>query len=156
VRRFEMTNQCDTQEGLESGRLEEMEESECWRLLSSRPVGRVAVIVGHYPLVFPVNHAVDERSIIFRTAVGTKLWATHHSNVTFEVDDFDPARKDGWSVMVRGSARELSPAHHAELAERTAGAGASPWAPGDREHLIRIVADSISGRRIRPSGDADG
>ena len=24
----------------------------------------------------------------------------------------------------------------------------SPWAPGDREHIIRLVADQVTGRRI--------
>jgi nitroimidazol reductase NimA-like FMN-containing flavoprotein (pyridoxamine 5'-phosphate oxidase superfamily) len=133
----------------ELGGLDEIDEPECWRLLATQPVGRIAVIVGHYPLVFPVNHIVDGGGIFFRTGAGTKLWATHRSNVTFEVDQIDVARHSGWSVMVRGSARELSFEHNPGLAERADAIAAEPWAPGRRHHLVRIVADSITGRQIR-------
>ena len=57
--------------------------AECWELLATQPVGRVAVIVGHYPVVFPVNYAVDDKTIVYRTGAGTKLHSVHRSNVTF-------------------------------------------------------------------------
>jgi len=134
------------------GALEEIGESECWRLLATQPVGRVAVIVGHYPLVFPVNHAVDGHHIFFRTGAGTKLWAIHRSNVTFEVDDLDLVNRTGWSVMVRGAAQELSAARNPDLVARAEFSGAAPWAAGRRDSIVRIVADAISGRRINPPG----
>jgi nitroimidazol reductase NimA-like FMN-containing flavoprotein (pyridoxamine 5'-phosphate oxidase superfamily) len=130
--------------------LDEIDEAECWRLLGSEPVGRVAVIAGHYPLVFPVNHTVAARGILFSTAPGTKLWATQRSNVSFEVDHIDIETRTGWSVLVRGSAREVIADRNVELARVMQDAAPAPWAPGPRERLVRIVADSISGRRIRP------
>jgi uncharacterized protein len=136
------------------GSLDELDESECWRLLATQPIGRVAVIVGHYPLVFPVNYTLDGRNILFRTDVGTKLWAIHRSNVTFEVDEVDPVLRRGWSVMVRGSAREVDLTHDtgvsvdARPAKKVVQEG--PWAPGERNHVVRIVPDGVSGRRIRP------
>ncbi len=136
---------------LDVGGLDEIEESECWRLMSAQPVGRVAVIVGHYAQVFPVNFAVVDRSIVFRTNAGTKLWATTRSNVTFQVDELDVARKAGWSVMVRGAAREVSFDRQPSLARNAESAAPDPWAPGQRNHLIRIVVESISGRCIRPA-----
>jgi uncharacterized protein len=141
-------------DGLElvPGALEEIEEGECWRLLATQPVGRVAVIVGHYPLVFPVNHAVQGRHIFFRTGAGTKLWAIHRSNVTFEVDELDPVNRSGWSVMVRGAARELSVARNPELVARAEFSSAAPWAAGPRDSIVQIVADAVSGRRILPPG----
>src|SRR5438105_4213651 len=92
---------------LDPGGLDEIEESECWRLVATQAVGRVAVIEGRYPLVFPVNYAVEGRSLLFRTGTGTKLRATHRSNICFEVDEIDLIHRTGWSVMVRGAAREL-------------------------------------------------
>lgn len=133
------------------GGFDEIDESECWRLIATQPVGRVAVIVGHYPQVFPVNFAVVDRSIAFRTNAGTKLWATTRSNVTFQVDQLDVVHRAGWSVMVRGVARELSLDRHPALTQSAENAAPEPWAPGSRDHLVRIVADSISGRRIRPA-----
>src|ERR1700734_648901 len=76
-------------EGLDQGSLDEISVAECWQLLATQPVGRVAVIVGHYPLVFPVNFAVADKSILYRTGVGAKLHSIHRSNVTFEVDEID-------------------------------------------------------------------
>jgi uncharacterized protein len=137
------------------GALEEIEESECWRLLATHPVGRVAVIVGHYPLVFPVNYAVDRRGIVFRTGAGTKLWAIHRSNVAFEVDELDLDDHIGWSVLIKGSAHELTMEHHPDLVAHAESSSAVPWAGGKRESIVRIVPDAITGRRIRPRGRPD-
>ena len=129
--------------------LEEVEETECWRLLASQPVGRFGVILGDYPLIFPVNHAVVAHGVVFWTAPGAKLWATRHHNVSFEVDDVDLTEQTGWSVLVRGRAREVSAAVNPDLVRALEAAAPRSWAPGPRDHLMRIFADSISGRRIR-------
>lgn len=130
--------------------LEEIPEEECWRLLSSQPVGRVAVNVGSYPLVFPVNYTVIAHGVTFRTAPGSKLWATSRSNVSFEVDEIDPSNRTGWSVLIKGAAREVTADNtNPELELIVQEAAPTPWAPGSREHLVRIVADSITGRRIQ-------
>ena len=104
-----MTSATRPDDALDQGGLDEIDVAECWRLLGTQPVGRVAVIVGQYPLVFPVNYALDGMHIVFRTGVGTKLWAIDRSNVTFEVDELDLASRSGWSVMVRGAAHEPAP-----------------------------------------------
>ena len=58
--RFQGAHSTSSEEDdLDPGGLDEIDESECWRLLATQSVVRVAVIVGHYPLVFPVNHLVD-------------------------------------------------------------------------------------------------
>jgi hypothetical protein len=41
-------------ETLDPGGLDDVEPDECWRLLATQQVGHLAVIVGHYPLIFPV------------------------------------------------------------------------------------------------------
>jgi uncharacterized protein len=129
------------------GGLDELDADECWKLLATQQVGRLAVTVGQYPLVFPVNYGLDGEVIVFRTAPGTKLYALERSNVTFEVDVVAPA---GWSVMVRGVAHELLAERNVELAERSKAAGAAPWVPGERDRIVRIVPDHVTGRRIRP------
>ena len=141
--------------GLDLGSLDEIGVEECWQLLSSQPIGRVAVIVGHYPLVFPVNYTIDGRAIVYRTNTGTKLWAIHRSNVTFQVDEIDQVHRSGWSVMVKGVAQELS-AKQSQVATSAELADPTPWAPGRRDHFIRIVADQVTGRRIHPAELAPG
>jgi nitroimidazol reductase NimA-like FMN-containing flavoprotein (pyridoxamine 5'-phosphate oxidase superfamily) len=132
------------------GSLDEVDPEECWQLLASQVIGRVAVIVGHYPLVFPVNFALEGRAVVYRTGVGAKLHAIHRSNVTFQVDQIDPVHRTGWCVMVKGVAQELDVDRNRRTISSAELDGATPWAPGRREHFVRIVADEISGRRIRP------
>ena len=133
------------------GGLDELSPAECWELLATQPVGRVAIIVGHYPVVFPVNYAVDDKTIVYCTGVGTKLHSVHRSNVTFEVDEVDVEHRRGWSVMVKGVAQELSVTRDRQVISKAELGGATPWAPGDRGHMIRILADQVTGRRIRPA-----
>ena len=136
---------------VDTGDLEEISAAECWQLLGTQEVGRVAVIVGHYPVVFPVNYALVERSIVYRTGSGTKLHSLHRSNVTFEVDSVDSLHRSGWSVMVKGVAEELNIDRNQAMVSRAERDGATPWAPGARHHFVRILADGITGRRIRPA-----
>jgi nitroimidazol reductase NimA-like FMN-containing flavoprotein (pyridoxamine 5'-phosphate oxidase superfamily) len=123
-----------------------LDEVECMTLLAGVHVGRVAVTIGAVPAVFPVNFGVVDGAIVFRTGTGTKLdAATRNAVVAFEVDDLDPPYHEGWSVLVVGVADELTdPA----LLERAEALPLAPWAPGTRDHLVRLQPEFISGRRI--------
>ena len=87
---------------------------------------------------------------MYRTGSGTKLHSIHRSNVTFEVDSIDLVHHTGWSVMVKGVAQELSVERNRETVSQAELRGCTPWAPGERNHFIRILADEITGRIIRP------
>jgi nitroimidazol reductase NimA-like FMN-containing flavoprotein (pyridoxamine 5'-phosphate oxidase superfamily) len=145
-----MRPQSTANQEFQPGALEEFSTAECWRLVATQPVGRLAVIVGHYPMVFPVNYAVDDKTILYRTGVGAKLWSVHRSNVTFEVDQVDVFHRSGWSVMIMGVAEEINIERNRREISRAELAGARPWAPGVRDHFIRIHPDQITGRRIQP------
>ena len=72
--------------------------SECWALLASATLGRLVSSVDGRPEIFPVNYVVQGRTVLFRTAGGTKLISTAiNNNVVFEVDDHNAA--EGWSVL---------------------------------------------------------
>jgi len=128
--------------------LEILGEDECWRLIEMPGVGRVGVSVGALPAIFPVNYAVRDHTIVFRTAPGTKLRAAvDHAVVAFEVDHADPLYHDGWSVQVVGVAEPVDDAD--DLA-----APVAPWAPGDRSNYVCIRPQMVSGRRITREGPA--
>lgn len=55
-------------------------ESECWRLLDGVALGRLVTCAGGQPEIFPVNFAVPDRTVLFRTAEGTKLTSAAISN----------------------------------------------------------------------------
>jgi uncharacterized protein len=132
--------------------LELLDEAECLRLLGSCPVGRVAFTMGGLPAVFPVNFALVEGDILFRTGEGSKLTAAlHRAIVAFEVDAIDPTYHEGWSVLAVGRAEPVGDPVDEELLARTP---VAPWAGGDRGHLVRIRPEFLSGRRIATAAAA--
>lgn len=119
--------------------------SESWDLLASVAIGRLVTSVDSQPEIFPVNFAVHRHSVIFRTAEGTKLVsAAINNHVLFEADDHGAA--EGWSVIVKGTARTLRTSEELEEAER---AQLLPWTATLKQHYIRINPVSITGRRFR-------
>jgi nitroimidazol reductase NimA-like FMN-containing flavoprotein (pyridoxamine 5'-phosphate oxidase superfamily) len=130
--------------------LQVLTTDECYRLLATQQIGRLGVNAEHYPLIFPVNYALERDVIVMRMAPGTKLAAADHANVAFEVDEIDQRTRSGWSVLVRGLAEEVTPAHRAELITRTQDTGLTSWAPGEHGHWVRLIPHAISGRRIVP------
>lgn len=119
---------------------------ECLHLLATTPIGRVAFAADGDIVVLPVNYALDGAMIVFRTDAGSKLTAAEQAKtVAFEVDSWDAATHDGWSVIINGKADEVV---DAPTIERFEGLGLRPWAQADRRCWVRIRPDSITGRRV--------
>lgn len=123
--------------------------SECWRLLRGAPVGRLAAVSRGMPEIFPVNHAVDHASILFRTDMGTKLWAAVNQDVAYEVDGYDAADATAWSVVVKGRAREVWQKDETLAALPLP---LAPWHPGPKPRLVRIHPVLVTGRRFHVPG----
>jgi nitroimidazol reductase NimA-like FMN-containing flavoprotein (pyridoxamine 5'-phosphate oxidase superfamily) len=119
---------------------------ECRRLIAAGGIGRIAFGTTSGPVVLPVNFAVVAGTIVIRTGEGTMIDGHADEQVAFEVDHIDEALGQGWSVLVRGMAHRV--AHPAELQNVRREATISPWAGGDRDVYVRIVPDTITGRRI--------
>lgn len=130
----------------QSAGLEVVGEAECWALLETQPVGRLAVAIRNHPDIFPVNYLVDEKTIVFRTDPGIKLAAaTAGASVAFEADFYDPETGEGWSVVVSGEAREV---RKLEDQVRIEELPLVPAAGGRKNRWVRIHPLSISGRRL--------
>jgi uncharacterized protein len=121
-----------------------LNEDECWSLLSGVALGRyVTNLVGKLE-IFPVNFVVQRRTVLIRTAEGTKLFsAVAHNQVVFEADEHNVA--EGWSVVVRGTARVLYSSAEIDEAER---AGLYPWTATEKLRFVRITPAEITGRRF--------
>lgn len=129
----------------------ELSATESWALLRQAAVGRLAVIVDDRPEVFPVNHLVDHGSVVFRTALGTKLAAAAGHWVAFEVDGYDPDTASAWSVVVKGEALEVNRLYDVlEVVELPL----FPWHSAPKAHFVRIEPHSISGRRFQVTSSA--
>jgi nitroimidazol reductase NimA-like FMN-containing flavoprotein (pyridoxamine 5'-phosphate oxidase superfamily) len=120
--------------------------SECWDLLGVRGVGRIALPSRPGPAVFPVNYAVDGRSVLYRTAPGGAAAPEPGTEVSFQADRVDERMSRGWSVLVTGTAERVG---ETSVVRRLATEYAvEPWAGGDRPLWIRVRPGDITGRRI--------
>src|SRR5437660_10972963 len=127
--------------------MEVLSEQQCQLLLGTKDIGRIAFSVGGVPEIFPVNYATDRSTVVFRTAEGTRLQRALMLRVAFEVDDWDPETGIGWSVVIKGVAREITsgidPFAMALRSRRVV-----PLAPGTRECWVAIYPSQITGRRF--------
>jgi nitroimidazol reductase NimA-like FMN-containing flavoprotein (pyridoxamine 5'-phosphate oxidase superfamily) len=128
-------------------RLEVLDRRECLELLASVDVGRLAwARTDGRVQVRPVNFVLDRGDVMIRCRAGSMLDAVRGGRaVAFEADELEPALRAGWSVLIVGTAREVSPATNGE---RWA-APAEPWAGGPRPHVVRVHGEEITGRRLR-------
>jgi nitroimidazol reductase NimA-like FMN-containing flavoprotein (pyridoxamine 5'-phosphate oxidase superfamily) len=125
-----------------------LSERECSRLLKTVDLGRLAIVVDGVPEIFPVNYAYDERVVVFRTSPGLKLERGPYTQAAFEVDSVDRKTGIAWSVVVHGTAHDISAATDT-LAERLRRLVVRPQAPGTRTRWMAVYADRITGRRFR-------
>ena len=108
--------------------------------------GRLAVEIGKHPDIFPVNHVIEKRKIVFRTDPGTKLAAAVlGTGVAYEVDHVDAESGVAWSVVVKGQAREY---HTVDALIHAEDLPLFPWETGGKHRYVAITADEISGRRF--------
>ena len=128
-----------------------LDDREAWDLLGSVALGRLVTSFGGQLEIFPVNFVVQDGTVLFRTAEGTKLFTTvMNDQVLFEVDDHTAA--DGWSVVVRGTASLLSSAEDIREAEA---AQLLPWVPTVKLRYVRITPSEISARRFQFGAEPD-
>jgi hypothetical protein len=134
-------------------RMERFSEAESLDLAATVPVGRIVYSRYALPAVYLVNFRLDGRDPVFHTRKGPMFGAgVAESVVAFEVDRIDETAQEGWFVTFLGRAKLVtSPAEQARLA----GLDVHPWAPGQRDHVIKIVTEKIIGRRLPHRPDAE-
>lgn len=122
----------------------------CARLLAATTFGRLALVEAGLPRLIVLNHAVAGKHLLFRTrddSLPARL--TEHGVVVpaaFEVDSALQAGKSGWSVIATGRlCREADPEQVASaIAHITA------WAYGDRDTVLRLDIEEVTGRHVGP------
>jgi uncharacterized protein len=127
--------------------IEWIDRDECVRLLAEDEIGRLAVVDGGTPTIFPVNYRLDGEAIVFRTDPGTKLAQGPRAQVCFEIDHFDRQERTGWSVVVHGRFEEVTE-YEAATFKRIHELPVDPWAGGEKAHWVRLVPQRITGRRV--------
>lgn len=123
-----------------------LSHDECWRLLRTSSVGRLAVSVSDQPDIFPVSYVVAGERLLFRTAPGAKLaQVAVNRQIAFEADGM--RREHVWSVVVKGNARIL------EKRSEIDAAGELPLHPilaTDKFTFVEITATETTGISFIP------
>jgi uncharacterized protein len=124
----------------------ELTVNECLDLLSGGVVGRVAFSTRGGPRIVPVNYAMCDDGIVFRTSPYSEL-GSHGpgSEAAFEIDHLEYDRQQGWSVVALGRLEALSPD---EVDDLIGGREARPWAGGHRNFYLKLAWREVSGRRL--------
>jgi nitroimidazol reductase NimA-like FMN-containing flavoprotein (pyridoxamine 5'-phosphate oxidase superfamily) len=138
--------------------VELLDEAECQGLIAAGGVGRIGYTGRFGPTILPVNYVLHEGTILFRTGQHSPLGedlrtgiAHAESKVAFEIDETSAATREGWSVLVQGSAHLVdSETERASIVQ----SGVEPWAGGEKELFVRVIPSRITGRRIRSAGPA--
>ncbi len=124
--------------------IEELSEDQCLNLIAGGGIGRIAYRSRFGPAVLPVNYALLDGAVVFRTAQNGPVDEDLRTGITgadykvaFEIDSIDLATRQGWSVLIQG------PAHHVTGAGEDAvrGPASSPGPQG---------TGSCSSRSSRP------
>ena len=123
------------------------------QLLAGGGVGRLVYNSRYGPTALPTVYKVDGESVVLGTwdpalfDEDLRTGIAHAEyQVVVEVDQVDQEAREGWVVLVRGTA------HHMDTeAERASvgNIGLESWVEGEPEHFIRLDPVSIAGQRIR-------
>jgi nitroimidazol reductase NimA-like FMN-containing flavoprotein (pyridoxamine 5'-phosphate oxidase superfamily) len=124
-----------------------MSAEDCVRFLGgTTTVGRLGFRSSRGQQLLPVNFVFRHDRVYFTTSPDSVLaeLADGCDDVAFEIDYPDRLMQHGWSVLVKGRTRRVSP-DDVDLSPRAP----RPWAPGARDILVELTPEQITGRRIR-------
>jgi uncharacterized protein len=132
------------------GRLATLLSYDCWSLLESAHLARVAWNGSEGVAVLPVNYAVVAGAVWFRTIPESRLAREcGGQRVVIEVDQIDPVRRAGWSVVVVGTAELVDAQDVPDML-----VGLEAWPEGPRSVFVRIDVHDVSGRRLYAASGA--
>lgn len=115
---------------------------EAWERLETQKVGRLATRVVDFVDIVPINYVVDDKTIVFRTASGSKLsQLTINGEVVFEADSFDA--ETGWSVVIHGTATRVETEAEIFALEKLP---LKPFVATIKPNFVRIKPHKVSAR----------
>jgi uncharacterized protein len=128
--------------------LEALSREECFALLAEGVVGRLVFLDDEGPGAVPVNYGLAGEEVVFRLERGSHLRKVLHPRVAFEVDHVESGAATGWSVLVRGEAREVDLEDVPKFLSVLRGSFPRPWAEGVHSVWVAITPRTVTGRRL--------
>lgn len=117
---------------------------DCWGLLETQDIARIAWTTPDGVAVRPVNYTVADGSLWFRTEPHSELGRQcGGARVAVEVDHVDRASRTAWSVIVTGTARLVSADEMPDAAMEM-----RVWPAGVRNLFVRVEPIEVTGRRL--------
>ena len=132
--------------------LRTLTQEQCEAHLESGGVGRIVYATERGPVALPVNFAYQSGYVVFSTNESMASAIRSERVVGFEVDRIDDAMSGGWSVMVTGRAQLVE---QADDRKRLDSLHVKAWAGGERDTMVRIEPEALSGRVIVQGAVAD-
>jgi uncharacterized protein len=124
---------------------------ECYRLLATARLGRLALSHKALPFVLPVSSLLHERRIVIQTTGGPILEAARSAPVVaFEADDIEPCTYAGWSVVVTGQMRVVTDSFARRTYENSL---AFPRITAEHRHFLTVTPRLVTGLRRLPMSD---
>jgi pyridoxamine 5'-phosphate oxidase-like protein len=111
---------------------------QCWGLLKTVSIGRLALSVRALPAILPVQYYLDGDEIA--ACLGffeVPLQAVRHTVVAFAADAFDEPARTGWSVQAQGTVRLDHQLDEAACGDPTFGT------------IVRLTPATMSGHRVK-------
>jgi nitroimidazol reductase NimA-like FMN-containing flavoprotein (pyridoxamine 5'-phosphate oxidase superfamily) len=117
---------------------------DCWRLLATEEIARVAWVGPDGVTIVPVSYTVTDRTLWFRTQPYSALGRQGKgARVAVEVDQLDHATNSAWSVVAVGTMRPVNPGDvpHEVMQMHV-------WVPGPRSVVVCVDPVEVTGRRV--------
>ena len=115
-----------------------LSERECWELLVTASVGRLALSVRALPVIVPVQYYLDGRRLaVCLGHLDLPEQSLDETVIAFAADSIDPVARSGWSVQVQG--RSVIP--------RGLRIGTDCGWPAAAQ-VVEIQPETISGHRV--------
>ena len=118
---------------------------DCWGLLETEEIARVAWATSDGVAIVPVNYTVSDGCLWFRTQPDSSLGrqCREGGHLAVEVDHVDRSSHRAWSVVVNGSASLVSAEDVPDAAMEM-----RVWPQGLPRTFVRLEPDELTGRRL--------
>jgi nitroimidazol reductase NimA-like FMN-containing flavoprotein (pyridoxamine 5'-phosphate oxidase superfamily) len=131
------------------GRLADLTAYDCWALLESEEVARIAWNGREGVAIVPVNYTVGAGALWCRTSPDTALAREcGGQRIVIEVDHLEAATRSGWSVVVSGVGELVDAAEVPEML-----ADPHVWPAVTRSLFVRVEPVDVTGRKLLAAAD---
>lgn len=112
-------------------------------LAATMSVGRLSNMRGDQLFAAPASGLLEQRDKLVTQA-------REYSSAAFEVNHVVDWSRSGWGVFLPGLLREVT---DPETIGRVRHNSLRPWTAGDRNHVLRLTGQEVTGRRLEPGPD---